>query len=261
MRRTLFRLVAVGSLCLPAGALAYDAGSASFFQVLKAAALSRRHHKRGDDRLYAGRAQVAARGHRPPARKTWVGKMARRTLLAGQPIPRMRCATLRDPAGQDRFPDFPVREHFDHRHRGGAGIGKCGRDHRRAQPRFRIDCTRRRSGRWQFADTMIIKGLMLAILLASPAKPRRGSRIFRSSRMSGRTSWWATASSWGSTGPGTRSRGSPFTSQSIQSMLDRMDQVPQHPANAGNPLNEERRRRDRDSELPPFANEGAGAST
>ncbi len=93
MRRTLFRLVAVGSLCLPAGAFAYDAGSSVLFPVLKAAAYP-------GDIISEEMIVFMPAGHRSPlggivtGKESVVGKMARRTLLAGQPIPQN---ALRDP--------------------------------------------------------------------------------------------------------------------------------------------------------------------
>jgi flagellar basal body P-ring formation protein FlgA len=87
MQRTLSGLVVVAAICLPAAAaLAYDAGGGAAFPVLKAAAYP-------GDIISEEMIVLMPAGHRSQpggivtGMESVVGKMARRTLLPGQPIP------------------------------------------------------------------------------------------------------------------------------------------------------------------------------
>jgi flagellar basal body P-ring formation protein FlgA len=93
MRETLLGLAAVVALCLPAGAQTYDAGGKAVFPVLKVTAYP-------GDIISADMVVLVPAGHQPALvsivtdKESAVGKMARRTLLPGQPIPKN---ALREP--------------------------------------------------------------------------------------------------------------------------------------------------------------------
>jgi flagella basal body P-ring formation protein FlgA len=81
------------ALCFPACAFAYDASGSAVFPVLKSAVYA-------GDIISDGMVVLAPAGHQTPIggiftdKESVVGKMARRSLMANQPIPRN---ALREP--------------------------------------------------------------------------------------------------------------------------------------------------------------------
>ncbi len=93
MRNKTLRIGTAIALCFPAGALAYDAGSAAVFAALRVTAYA-------GDTITSEMVVLLPAGHQPVLggivtdKESVVGKMARRALLPGQPIPKN---ALRDP--------------------------------------------------------------------------------------------------------------------------------------------------------------------
>jgi flagella basal body P-ring formation protein FlgA len=93
MRKRVLLLAAALTFCFPAGALAYDAGGNAVFAALKVAAYP-------GEIITAEMVDLVPAGHQTALgsivtdKESVAGKMARRTLLPGQPIPRN---ALRDP--------------------------------------------------------------------------------------------------------------------------------------------------------------------
>lgn len=106
---------------------------------------------------------------------------------------------------------------------------------------------------------MMIKSLMIAILLAAPAAAATRIKDISAVKNVRPNQLVGYGIVVGLNGTGDTLRGSPFTSQSIQSMLDRMGiNVRNSPANAGNPIQTKNAAAVIvTAELPPFANQGA----
>ena len=257
MRKKLLRGIAAMAFCFPAGAVAYDASGTAVFAALKVSVYPGETITPDMVVLMPGHQSVL--GSIVTDKESVIGKMARRALLPASRSPGMRCANPMPSSRAGPFRSSSSREvsrspasrlRWSRQHR---------RNHQRAQSQFRNSRARRRSCRWQFAGPVMIKGLMLAIVLAAPAVAAtriKDITLVKNVRPNQLIGYGIVV---GLNGTGDTLRGSPFTSQSIQSMLDRMGiNIRANTANNANPVQTKNAAAVIvTTELPPFAGEGA----
>ena len=237
MRNKLLRMCAAIALCFPASALADDACGAAVFPALKVTVYP-------GETITPEMVVLMPAGHQSVLgsivtdKESVIGKMARRPLLPNQPIPRN---ALREPYAVQQGKTVSIVFQSGSITITGVAVAlefvECLRNHHRAQSRFWNSCAWRRSSGWKFAGPVMIKGLMLALLLAAPAEAAtriKDISLVKNVRPNQLIGYGIVV---GLNGTGDTLRGSPFTSQSIQSMLDRMGiNIRANTANNANPV-------------------------